>query len=172
MDTHPFIPQRQERFGLWDPARCGYTTPCGYGGTLQCNQLAENYLFHWEPRKEEKMQHPMSVETLAAMDRVREEYSIDEWGIIRSPGKFEAEAWYAPIVYDWYLDGDAGEMVGDTSIYVLEPAERERFGFGDWGFAVTLSENDQGFVYVSTLDRAEYEKMIEEAAEEEEAEDD
>lgn len=98
---------------------------------------------------------------------VREVYDVDEHGIIRSPGKFESESWIAPIVYDWYMNGDPGEMFGDTNVYVIDPGTRAAFELADYDYALTLSESDQGFVYVGTIDKAEYDLLDVEENEEE-----
>ena len=100
------------------------------------------------------------------------EYNVDSWGVIHSPGKFEGESWIAPIIYDWYGNGDRGEEIGDpdneypegsfTSIYVLDADSRAILELDDEPevYAVTLDESDQGFVYVGTLTRAEYDQAV------------
>ena len=106
------------------------------------------------------------------------EYNVDEWGVIHSPGKFEAESWIAPIIYDWYVNGDRGEEVTDceceevegwidcecaiTNVYVLDAESRAILEMDDQPevYAVTLDESDQGFVYVGTLTRAEYDQAV------------
>ncbi len=85
-------------------------------------------------------------------------------GIIQDAGKFGAEAWYAPIVYDWYQSGDRGEDIGDEGFaafaYVLDDATRVQFGLSGDVYALLLSESEQGFVYVTDLDREAYLDMV------------
>lgn len=90
-------------------------------------------------------------------------------GIIQDAGKFQAEAWYAPIVYDWYLNGDRGEEIGDegfeANAYVLDDATRVQFGLsGDDVYALLLSESEQGFVFVTELTEGAYLDMVAEDA--------
>ena len=89
------------------------------------------------------------------------EYTV-EFRIITDHGKFEGEAWYAPKVYQWYLDGDPGEIFGDTNVYVLSEDDRRAFELSDHVYALVLEESDQGFVFVNTLDKSEYEQLVEE----------
>ena len=100
------------------------------------------------------------------------QYEVDEWGCIKSPGKFQGESWIAPIVYDWYMNGDRGEEVPDSdseypeesfmSIYTLDPITRTILEMDDQPevYALTLDVSEQGFVYVGKLTRAEYTKAI------------
>lgn len=89
-------------------------------------------------------------------------------GIIQDAGKFQAEAWYAPIVYDWYLSGDRGEEIADdgfeANAYVLDDATRARFELDGDVYALLLSESDQGFVYVSELTEGAYLDLVAEDA--------
>lgn len=83
------------------------------------------------------------------------EYTLDERGIVRSPGKFESEPWFAVALWDASLDGDHDreDFDGDTLLvsFLIEadiktmlgdavPTERESRGY------VTLHESDSGFV--------------------------
>lgn len=113
------------------------------------------------------------------------EFDVDEYGTIRTPGKFEGESWIAPIVWDWYMNGDRGEETDphrgwsdeameyhdyhescdnctSTNIYVLDPETRAILELDDQpeAYAVTLDESEQGFVYVGTLTRAEYDQAV------------
>ena len=111
-------------------------------------------------------------------------FDIDEYGTIRTLGKFEAESWIAPIVYDWYGNGDRGEELmhrgwseeameyhdyhescdacAITNVYVLDAQTRAILELDDEPevYAVTLDESDQGFVYVGTLTRAEDDQAV------------
>ncbi len=89
-------------------------------------------------------------------------------GVIQDAGKFQAEAWYAPIVYDWYLNGDRGEDIGDegfeANAYVMDDATRVQFGLSGDVYALLLSESGQGFVYVTELTEEAYLDMVAEGA--------
>ena len=104
---------------------------------------------------------------------VEAEYTVDEWGTIRSPGKFEGESWIAPIVYEWVMDGGDERVYPDcecgeddlcecpsTSIFVLAPEDHKALDLKSDTYALTLDESEQGFVYIGELTRAEYEKAI------------
>jgi hypothetical protein len=92
-------------------------------------------------------------------------YELDGDTIV-SPGKFEGEAWFAPIVYEWMLDGD-GELVSaeyDEShdefpsywIFSVTDTDRREFGLDESIVWITLTESDQGFVYVKSWTSEEY----------------
>lgn len=89
-------------------------------------------------------------------------------GIIQDPGKFQAEAWYAPIVYDWYMNGDRGEEIadegGNAAIYTLDDATRGQLALSGDIYALLFSESDQGFVYVSELTEGAYLDLVAEDA--------
>ena len=96
-----------------------------------------------------------------------EGFEFTEWGDIKGPGKFEGAPWFAPLVYEWLMDGDHGEELSDgTCLYTLHNVERETFGLlrdpedTDDEHAVSLYISDQGFVYVSVLTRMDYETAI------------
>ena len=90
-----------------------------------------------------------------------DEYTVKD-GIIQDQGKFEGEAWYAPTVYQWYLDGDPGEIFGDANVYVLTDENRTQLELNDYVYALILEEGDQGFIYVNILDKSEYEQLVDE----------
>ena len=100
-------------------------------------------------------------------DVINEAWTIKR-GVIQDAGKFQAEAWYAPIVYDWYLNGDRGEEIGDegfdANAYVMDDATRVQLGLSGDVYALLLSESDQGFVYVSELTEGAYLDLVAEDA--------
>lgn len=109
----------------------------------------------------------MKEQAIAAVKA--EGYGIDEYGIITDPGKFEAESWYAPIVYSWMLDGSFGEELADgTCMYELSDTERGTFGFDSDVYGVSLYVSEQGFVYVTPLNADEWYLAINESEEAEE----
>jgi len=85
---------------------------------------------------------------------VLDRYTVDERGIIRSRGKFEAEPLYAPHFWDAVLNGEAEDHTEpDGTIWAIldvTPEDREQFPeLKDRGItAVALMEIDEGFVYL------------------------
>lgn len=105
-----------------------------------------------------------------AMALIRESYGydVDSHGIIRSPGKFESEAWYAPMVHEWMLEGDFGahELSDGTILYELHAIERETFDLEPEYVGISLYVSDQGFVNVEPRTQREWDSFIAEDAEE------
>ncbi len=77
------------------------------------------------------------------------DYSVDEHGIIRSPGKFEGEMLYVPFLWDAVLNG-WGEFVGgwveNTERIHISPDAVLEFPELDGTLSVVLWETEQGFV--------------------------
>lgn len=100
------------------------------------------------------------MRTMAELQAEREEaiegYEIDAHGVIRSPGKFEAEMCYVP--YFWENDPDPLDWPeGDTSYVTLIGPEDARM----WPelanvAALHMQESEQGFVSCETLTLQEY----------------
>ena len=101
---------------------------------------------------------------------ILDEYKVDEHGIIRNPGKFEGEMLYAPYFYDLIMNGD-GDVEYDCSgceiaeggnrlacqecdrfmnVLKVDPEDIDKFPELEGAKEVTLYEDSQGFVYVST----------------------
>lgn len=80
---------------------------------------------------------------------------------IKDPGKFEGEAWYAPIVYDWVMDG-GGDTHGPEGQLVdfFELSDDDRSLFGTDAYGVSLYVSETGFVYVTEYTRLEYEREM------------
>lgn len=124
-----------------------------------------------------------SEEDVKAVAALKDEYEVDERGVIRSPGKFEAEPLYVPFLWQKSLDGGADEEVydGETPVQVFNIDDADRKLFADLdanleGVAVvTLMETEQGFVNAETYDTAEaWQKVaaeLEPTGDEEDAED-
>lgn len=75
---------------------------------------------------------------------------VDSTGRISSPGKFEAELWYAPYWYDQTLDGcsDSVRYLGqECEKMSISPEERKVFGLKSRK-VIYVHESEQGFVYV------------------------
>ena len=71
-------------------------------------------------------------------------------GIIRSPGKFEGEAQYAPYFYDALLNGFADTDEGDVATFEVNDDDRKLFPELADVQNVYLWESDQGFIYTRT----------------------
>lgn len=80
-------------------------------------------------------------------------YSIDEWGTIVSPGKFEGEQYYAPYFYDLYLNGSYDDMENEVCIFNLDEQDWIRYPELKDSKFIRLYEDNFGFVYVQRDDR-------------------
>lgn len=81
-----------------------------------------------------------------------EGYQIDARGMVTSLGKFQGEAWWAPIVYGWMMDGDGEELDGlmdDESalLFTLTDEDRAAFDLPEPVTGILLEETSDGFVY-------------------------
>ena len=77
------------------------------------------------------------------------DYNVDSGGVIRSAGKFEGEYVYAPYFWNLFLNGCADEDDGDVLRFDVTEKDRMEFPELTDVDAVTLTECDQGFIYVS-----------------------
>ena len=85
-----------------------------------------------------------------------EGFELSEHGTIRTPGRFEGEAWWILNVEEWSLDGDGEDLSGFdedgggeyAAIFdVSDPIEREALS---WGLdpstvAILYTVSEQGF---------------------------
>mgnify|MGYP000506425909 CR=1 FL=1 len=85
------------------------------------------------------------------MEWIKEEFNVDDHGIITDPGKFEREPWWVP--YYWSFDGeDDAEFTGpegmESEIRIFYVSEWEALKSSDLetGDVIYLWEDDQGFV--------------------------
>jgi len=93
-------------------------------------------------------------------EEIKANYFVDEYGIIRSPGRFQAEYVYSPHFDE--LSGE-GECLNDgvgqyASLVAVSDEDRMEFPEIDADTKFMLvTENDQGFVFVNekTEDEAE-----------------
>lgn len=93
--------------------------------------------------------------------QIETDYNVDEHGIIRSPGKFEAEMLYAPYFYDAMLNGES-DPVNGVDYFELTAEDKVEFPELINVYGVALEESEQGFVYVTTLDtKEEFDKDVE-----------
>ena len=72
-------------------------------------------------------------------------YNVEN-GVIRSPGKFEAEPVYVPYFWDAYMNGGADEDDGDILTFDVNDEDRAMFPELANVRQVFLWENDSGFV--------------------------
>jgi len=98
-------------------------------------------------------------------DQVKEVigYTLSEGGTIQDPGKFEGCFWPAVIFYEHMLDGMADVTLWNENetvdAFFVEPGEIKEFELPEDTDAVTIWENDQGFVYFSQWNKEQYEKL-------------
>lgn len=95
----------------------------------------------------------MSTDTQAARAMIEADYRV-EHGIIRSPGKFEAEPVYVPHFYNLWLDGGADdeETSGDddgAGTLVFNLTDDDRRDWPELGNArvLRLCQDSYGFVH-------------------------
>jgi hypothetical protein len=79
---------------------------------------------------------------------IQTQYDVDPSGVIRTPGKFEGEMLYAPYFYECFLEGFADEDDGCTARFDVTPADVLLFPELADVTSVTLSVDDNGFVFV------------------------
>lgn len=86
---------------------------------------------------------------LEKVNFLKEDYTIQD-GIITDPGKFEGEPVYALLYYDYYMDGDPGDIEysdgTEHSVYVVSKEESILFDLVE-GAKVLLGQTEQGFVW-------------------------
>ncbi len=74
-------------------------------------------------------------------------YTVDQNGIIRSPGKFEGEMLYVPHFYEIWNDGFADTGNGTKASFKVTQEDREMFPeIPKRKRTVRLCEDGQGFV--------------------------
>ena len=87
---------------------------------------------------------------------IEAEYQIDKYGIIRTPGRFEAEHWSIIPYYNWSLDGfgdDSGENV--HIFHDITEGEKAEYDLPEDTIAVTLWFSDSGFISLNALNAKE-----------------
>ncbi len=73
-------------------------------------------------------------------------YIVSDSGVIKSPGKFEAEMLYVPYFWEQGLDGCSSEDI--SGVYFFEVGPEDRILFPEIGdsYGLALEETDTGFV--------------------------
>lgn len=111
------------------------------------------------------MESTISGKTRREMFEHEFSYELDGDTIV-SPGKFEGQAWYAPIVYEWMMDGDGEirdinhecddsdgcqcEDIPSYTLFTLTDTDRAELQLGPGATSITLFTDDQGFTSVRT----------------------
>ena len=85
------------------------------------------------------------------MDLIKQSYDIDEDGTIRSPGKFEAEPYYAPYYWEVLLDGAASEEWERVARIDLGEKDHELFPELEGDNYLYIETSDQGFTGVTSM---------------------
>lgn len=83
-------------------------------------------------------------------DDVERQYRV-EGGYIVSPGKFEAEPVWVPAFWEHALEGFASDDDGETYTFVLDEQDRAQWPELQGADKVQLTEDENGFVYGTTL---------------------
>ena len=84
---------------------------------------------------------------MSARAAVLAQFTVDEHGRIRNPGKFEGEPLFVPHFWDVFLDGGADwENEDDVIGFVVTPEDRAEFPELGAQAEVTLFQRDDGFV--------------------------
>ena len=97
-------------------------------------------------------------------EQILKDYDVSDGGLIRSPGKFEAEMLYVPYFHELWGEGGGDEDFGNVAFFIITPWDLEAFPELAGTIGVALEETDQGFVYCTTCDtEQEYKDLVERA---------
>ena len=77
---------------------------------------------------------------------IETEYTIDDNGIIRTPGMFEGEMLYVPYFWDGFLNGFADRDDGKVLGFDVSPEDKVQFPELKKRRTVKLYQRDDGFV--------------------------
>lgn len=83
-------------------------------------------------------------------EEILNEYKVDASGRIQSPGKFEGEMLYVPYFYVWIGEGYGDGGHEDGFMFGVSDTDRLLFPELKDTKAITLYEDDQGFVTAQT----------------------
>lgn len=99
---------------------------------------------------------------------IEDEYTLDEYGIVKDMGKFQGEPWTTVVIYDWMMDG-GGEIWSANedseeydTLFELDSEDRALLELENVTGTITralLSISDAGFVSVTFLTDAEWEEV-------------
>lgn len=102
---------------------------------------------------------------------VATEYTLDENGCIRTPGRFEAEPWWIVQVAEWDMDSggeilsSADDWGGYASLFDVTHDETSAFGLSADTVAILYTIGDQGFCSVEELTAEEVSRVRDQAEE-------
>lgn len=87
-----------------------------------------------------------------AREQVLRDYSVDQNGIIRSPGKFELEMIYTPYFYNLGLEGMADS--DEDGVWGFNVSDEDRKQFPELAKVehVEIRVCDQGFAYAKSIE--------------------
>ena len=83
-------------------------------------------------------------------EEILKKYSINESGVITSPGKFEGEMLYMPHFWECYLNGESNTLQDGSLSVPIEKKEKEMFPeLGKRKKVVRFNIDDNGFIWES-----------------------
>lgn len=85
-----------------------------------------------------------------ARKKIEKDYNVDKNGMIRTPGKFEGEPWFAPLFYSYMLDGD-GTWDEDIIVFDITAADIKEVPELKGFKRLRLAESEQGFVFTKLV---------------------
>lgn len=77
---------------------------------------------------------------------ILKQYTVDEGGRIKSPGKFEGEMLYVPFFWEAFLDGGADSDEGGVLGFDVTADDKKEFPELKGRKTVKLLEREDGFV--------------------------
>jgi acyl-CoA-binding protein len=88
-------------------------------------------------------------------------YTVDENGVIRDLGKFEAEMYYAPYYWQQGLEGSFDEDENGVYFFLLGDTDYDAFPELKGEYGLAIEENAQGFVSVTVFsDKVGYNRSL------------
>lgn len=88
---------------------------------------------------------------------IEKEYKVDEYGLIRNPGKFEGECLYTPYFWDFVMNGVEDRYYFDedgtpVSEFLVTKEDIDEFPELEGVRIVAIREDDVGFVYCEVVE--------------------
>lgn len=103
--------------------------------------------------------------TLENQTQAVEGYNVDKNGFITDPGQFQAEPLYTAILWNFVVNGFEDELIDDGtytySIFIIDDAIRSLNSELKDFYAVALYQSNLGFVNSQLMNKAEYERFLE-----------
>lgn len=85
-------------------------------------------------------------------EEITEHYHVSPFGIILTPGKFEAEMLYVPYFWELGLDGAWTEDVDGVYFFIIDADDRAKFPELGEAYGIAITANDSGFVSGTLLE--------------------